>query len=473
VTDEGCLFARAGSPAAGAAEALAWLWRLGPVLDDASPSAVGVGTVEEAPDLQPLVDSGGLRGLVLFAPKPGPRNGPVPARRRARGIARFGPGVSLVAELTVFEEGEPASRSSAGAHAVRGGRTLALAADPVSAWSELRSFWSLDALAAFLAEILERPLVMLPPVGCVRLDDVPGTAQHQVEGTDRPDGRQRRRVEALRRAYAAAGARLNVAVPARGLEDGEQVPLEGVWPRSVAALAAGVGEGAFEPVCHGYLHLDPDELAAGRVEYREFRSLDEAEAGRRLDEALAWQEAVLGRRTATFVAPAWSYSPGALSAAAARGLPAWQRPALGPLLTGGVVRETVHSGLRGLHGLDYGPLAALAAHGLPPTAVLHGGLFDLRVSQLRERRDVASFTRLALRRDIVRLPRMTAVRWIGAGTLVRLLEAHETVEVRGADVHLGEAREAMLWRPGSAGATPARAAPSGTSGTVATIRRRS
>jgi len=464
VSGHGRLFARAESPAAAAASALAWLWRLGPLLDEPAADAVAIGAMEEEAELRPLLESGRARGLVLFAPEPGPAVGGVPSRRQVEGVAGFGRGQRIAGAFTVFEDGESAARSSLGRHAVRDGLTLVLAADPRTAWTELRGFWCLGALAPFLADVLARPLPMLPPVGCVRLDDVPGTAQHQAQGTAHPDGRQRRRVQAMRRAYEAAGARLNVAVTVRALAGEEQVPLERVWPRSIAALADGVRAGAFEPVCHGYLHLDPEAFAEGRVEFREFGALDEAEAGRRLDAALAWQEEVLGGRPRTFVAPAWAYSDGALAAAAARRLPAWRAAGLGPLLEDGIVRETVHSALRGLHGLDYGPFAALAAHGLPPTAVLHGGLFDLRLSQLRESRDALTLARLALRRDILRLPRLRGLRWIGAGELVQLLERHESVEVQGAEVDIGDAEHAYVLRPGAARPEPAGA------GRVATIR---
>jgi hypothetical protein len=446
MSDHGRLFARPDSPARRAAAALSWLWRLGPLLDDPAADAVAVGAAAEEGELRPLLESRRVCGLILFAPDAG---------RRVEGVARFGPGQRISGAFTVLEDGRPAARSNLGAHAVREGRTLTLGADPATAWSELRGFWCLGALAPFLAEVLARPLPMLPPVGCIRLDDVPGTAQHQAEGKAHPDGRQRRRVEGLLRAYSAAGARLNIAVAARGLEGKEQVPLEQVWPRSVAALADGVRAGAFEPVCHGYLHLDTDAFASGRIEFREFASLSEREAGRRIDAALDWQERVLGRRPETFVAPAWAYSDGALAAAAGRGLPAWRRPELGSLLGDGTVRETVHSGLRGLHSLDYGPFANLASHGLPPTAVLHGGLFDLRMAQIRERRDAPTLARLTLRRDILRLPRVPGVRWIGAGELVRLLEAHDTIEVRGSEVDVGDAGHAVLLRPGSARPEPA------------------
>jgi hypothetical protein len=464
MSDHGRLFVRPDSPALRAASALSWLWRLGPLLDEPAPDAVAVGVLESEAELLALLESRRACGVVLFAPEPGPATGGVPGRRRVEGVARFGPGQRIAGAFTVFDHGEPAARSSLGSHAVRDGRTLALAADPATAWTELRGFWCLGALAPFLAEVLGRPLPMLPPVGCVRLDDVPGTAQHQAEGTAHPDGRQRRRVEGLRRAYGGAGACLNVAVAARGLDGDEQVPLERVWPRSVAALAVGVRAGVFEPVCHGYLHLDPEAFASGRIEFREFGSLEEEEAGWRIDAALDWQGRVLGRPPETFVAPAWAYSDGTLAAAAARGLPAWRPPVLGPLLGEGTVRETVHSGLRGMHALDYGPLAALAAHGLPPTPVLHGGLFDLRLAQIRERRDPLTLARLSLRRDIVRLPRVRGVRWIGAGELVRMLDAHRTVEVRGSEVDLGASAHTVLLRPGAPRPEPAGA------GALATIR---
>jgi peptidoglycan/xylan/chitin deacetylase (PgdA/CDA1 family) len=369
-------------------------------------------------------------------------------------VAAFGARTRVSGEFTVFDGGRPAARSSLGVHAVRDGGALLVGADPEAAWTRLRWFWCLRPLAEFLAQALERPLVLLPPVGCVRLDDFPGTAQHQAEGTDKPDRRQQRRAERMRRAYASAGARLNLAVAARALDDGEPVPLERAWPRSVAAVADGVRAGAFEPVCHGWLHLDPQELEQGRIEFREFARLDEPEAGRRLDEALAWQTDVLGRRPPTFVAPAWGYSPGALAAAAARELPAWLPASLGPMLSGGNLHESFDGALRDLYRLDYAPFAALAAYGAPPTPVLHGGLFDHRAYPLRPR-EAPTLARLAIRRDILRLPRTPGVRWIGAGELFGLLEAHDRIQVHGREVRLGEATRAFLFEPGARHALPA------------------
>jgi hypothetical protein len=299
--------------------------------------------------------------------------------------------------------------------------------------------------------------VLLPPVGCARLDDVPGTAQHQVQGDAHEDRRQLRRIRAMARAYSDAGATLNLAVAARALAPDErtQIPLEDVWPRSIAAIAAGVSDGAFEPVGHGYLHLDTDALERGEIEWREFARLDQDEAGRRIDAVLEWQQSVLGQRPATFVAPAWGYSEGTLAAAEERHLPTWQRPMLGPLRSATAIHETIDSAFRGLRGVGYEPFAALAALGLPPTPIFHGGLFDLRMGQLRASRDVLSLARLAWRRDIVRLPSLRGVRWVGAGELAELLAAHDTISVDGDEVQLGDAGQAQLLGPGGQPARPA------------------
>jgi len=442
--DDGRLFALHGSGAAGAAGSLAWLWRLGPVRSTPAPDAVAIGTVDEAGELAGLLGARRLAGVVVLAAGAGPADGAVPGRQVASGVASFGRRARVSGDFTVFRGGAAAASSSLGVHAVRDGRTLVLGIDPETAWTQLRAFWALRALADFLPGALERPLVTLPPVGCARVDDLPGTAQLQVEERAKPDWRQQARIRLLRAVYGSAGARLNVAVASGALAGGEKVPLDEVWPRSTAVLAAGVRSGAFEPVCHGWLHLDPDELEHGRVQFREFLELDEAEAGRRLDAAMAWQESVLGARPATFVAPAWGYSEGALAAAAARGLPAWQRPALVPMLHRGNPHESVDSGFRGMQKLDYEPFTAMAALGLPPTPVLHGGLFDLRVPQLRADRDFVTLLRLLAWRDILRLPRVRGVRWVGAGELVDLLRDHDRIAVRGSEVTLNDARHAVV-----------------------------
>ena len=344
----------------------------------------------------------------------------------------------------MFDGGDPAVRSRLGNHAVRDGRCLALALDPDTAWTELRGAWVIPPLASFLLEVLGRPLVTLPPVGCVRLDDTPGTAYHQVIGVAKSDVREAGRIERLRRAFRDAGACLNVAVCSRALKDDREVPIESVWPRATAALAAGVREGVFAPVCHGYLHLDLEELPRGVAEYREYRNLDEAEAGRRIDATVDWQEETLGRRPGTFVAPAWAYSEGALHAAAARGLTSWLPPALAPMLGDSTVLETTNNAFRSMHRLGYGHLSKLASHGLPATPVLHGGLLDQRLHQLKRDRDLATAARLFFRRDLIRLARLRGVRWIGADELVRILREHDTVTVKGPEVDIGQASMAMI-----------------------------
>jgi hypothetical protein len=239
---------------------------------------------------------------------------------------------------------------------------------------------------------------------------------------------------------------LNLAVCARALASDmrTEIPLEARWPRGVNEVRAGVATGAFEPVGHGYLHLDRAALDQGTVEKLEFAGLELDDARWRIEAALDWQEQVLGRRPPTFVAPAWGYSDGTLSALRKLGVTAWLRATSGPLRGDGTIHETVDSAFRGMHGTSLAPFAAMAAHGRPPTPVLHGSLFDLRIGQLRASRDVLGAARLFVRRDILRLPRLPGVRWIGAGTLVRLVDEHETVEVRGDEVDAANAPHARL-----------------------------
>jgi hypothetical protein len=132
------------------------------------------------------------------------------------------------------------------------------------------------------------------------------------------------------------------------------------------------------------------------------------------------------------------------AAPAARGLPAWLPAALSPMLDGPHVHESMDNSFRGMHRLGYGIFPRLAARGLPPTPVLHGGTFDLRVHQLREARDVATAARLALAREVVRLPRVRGVSWIGTGELARLARLHDRIQVRGREVRADGAEGALL-----------------------------
>jgi hypothetical protein len=426
VTVEGRLFCAGESAVAPLADGLAWLWRLGPRLDAPTPTAVGVGAAEDAGRLAGLVAARQLAGAVIFAPGPGAAAGPLPARRLLAGTARFGR-TRTTGEHTVFAGGDAVVRSSLGLHAVREGHVLVLGAG-ADLWGRVDAFWALEAVAGFLIERLERSLARLPAIGCLRLDDFPGTAELQLLGAAKSDARQRRRAQAMVRRLDRARARLTVAVAARALRDDAEVPLDDVWPTAVSALAEGVRRGVLEPACHGLLHLDPQARAERRVDPREFAGLDAADAGRRLDLAGAWLEAHVGAPH-SFVAPAWGYGPGALAAADARGLPTWLPPAPGALLRGTRLHETLAIGLPGLHRLDYAPLRRLAAIGLPPTVVFHGRLLDDRLPRLRAGRDLAGAARLACAPDLWRIMRLEGVRWVGAAELVEELRRHERLGV--------------------------------------------
>lgn len=411
------LYVAPGSEAADTCAAIAWLWRLGPVLDAPDSDAVGLGGPEDEAELRSLVERGGLAGAALFLPG-----------RAVEGVASFGRGARVRGSFSVLDEGTPAIRSSLGTHAVCDRRTLVVGAGPADWWGRLEYFWVLEALADFLPGVLGRPLVKLPPVGVVRIDDVPGTAQLQVKGTAKSDSEQERLVRGLASAYGRAGAVMNVAVPAEALLEGARVPIDRVWPRATAALAKGVSEGALEAVCHGLLHLVPEALERGEIDFYEFRELDRDEAGRRLDIALAWHEGALGARPPTFVAPAWGYSAGALEAASERDLPAWLRPDPRPLLDRGNLRETLNPALRGLQLFDFAPLTRLAAVGFPPSLVFHGRSLDPRPQSPWPPRHPLTLARLALHRDILRVPRIPGVRWVGAGRFAELLQAHHEAE---------------------------------------------
>lgn len=383
---------------------------------------MGIGVIDEADELDRLVASGRLSGVAILCPEPGERVGWIPARRTIEGVARF-PGIGGIEErFTLFESGTPALRSDRGIHVMRDGPRLAIGGGPDS-WGRLSIAVLLEGLSAFLTEMSGRTLVTLPAVGVVRLDDFPGTAQQQIEKRAKGDRRQARRMRRFRSAFHRSGGVLNVAACARALGDGAIVPLEEVWPGAVGELRRGAQEGSVEPVCHGFLHLDPDAHARGEVEFREFARLDHAETERRVAAALAWQEERIGP-PATFVAPAWAYGDFALEVSAALGLTPWLKPEPGPLLDGGGVRETLIDGPPGLHHLDYAPLATLARLGLPPTIVMHGALLDNRLSTLRPARDLLALARLAARRDLARLPAVPGLRWIGAGEYARLVRAH-------------------------------------------------
>jgi hypothetical protein len=428
----GCLYA-AGDPAASRfAQGLAWLWRLGTVLGSPAPATVGVGGLSDADALFLAVERDELAGAIVFAPEPGAQVGAVPARRPSSGPTSFGALGTVAGDYPVFESGSSVVASAAGPHAVLCEGVLVLAVDPEQEWGGLGMAWMLDAVRSYLVGRLSRPLVMLPRIGMLRLDDLPGTAHQQLIGRAKSDRRQHRRLRRYVRAFKRAGATLNVAVPAEAMRDGVRVPLDLVWPKSIAVLKQGVEEGAVEPVGHGVLHLDTARLAEGEVEFREFAHLDLDEAGRRIDQCREWQARALGAGR-TFVAPAWAYSEGALAALSDRGLPFFKRCGPGRIFEGDAMHETLISG-KGNFRLDYRPLTALAEAGLPPTVVLHGTVFDGRRASLDLPRDLAAGLRLVLGRDIARLPGIEGVSWVGAGTYHEALRLHDRVVVRGDEV---------------------------------------
>ena len=119
LTAEGRLYCPRDSELAPFADGLAWLWRLGPRLNEPAPSAVGLGTARDAPALAALSAAGRLAGAVILAPGSAPATGALPARRVHDGHARFG-GARADAAFTLFAGGDAVVRSTLGIHAVRG-----------------------------------------------------------------------------------------------------------------------------------------------------------------------------------------------------------------------------------------------------------------------------------------------------------------------------------------------------------------
>jgi hypothetical protein len=409
------------------------------------PGRVGLGWAEEAPRLHALVREGALAGAVVFADRPGSDVGPLPGRARRRGVADFGDGDVVQGQFACLTEGEPALRSSLGVHTTREQGWMVVGADPSAVWGALDGFWILPALADFLVEVLERPLVMLPAVGWARYDDVPGNGQEQLTDRAKSDKEWRPRLQRLIEVYGEAGAVLNVAVSARAFGGARQeVALEQIWPQAIAAIARGIEAGVFEPLCHGYLHLDTTALAAGEVEPREFARMPYEEAERKLSAALEWMPQALGVEPQSFIAPNWAYGEGILQALAQRGLPAWLPPQPGPLLEGGNPRESMISTLEGLYRLEYGPLRRFAEVGYPPTIVIHGGLFDGRFQGLSLPRDALAYSRLYRKRDLFRVPWVESVRWVGAGELIGHLRRHDQIEVSGGEISMPAGTTAVV-----------------------------
>src|SRR5689334_7456972 len=149
----GSLYVAADSGLRPFAETIAWLWRLGPLLDHPDPAAVGLARQEDAAVLRAAVDAGELAGGIVFATRPGPEEGPTPNRRWEYGRASFGPGRTVEGQFSLFDGAGPIT-SSLGTHAVRAENWLVVGADPLAGWGTLRDHWLLPGIADFLVEVL-------------------------------------------------------------------------------------------------------------------------------------------------------------------------------------------------------------------------------------------------------------------------------------------------------------------------------
>ncbi len=441
---EGSIYTAENSPVRQIAQAISWLWRLGPVLEEPSPSAVGLGWPNEAPALRRMIRSGELAGAIVFAPGPGPDVEAIPGRGRRVGVADFGDGNRVKGQFTCFTEGNPAARSSLGVHAVRDDNWLVLGCEPSISWGALDGAWAFSTIAEFLAATLDRPLILLPAIGWVRYDDMPGNGFDQLRGKARSDRDWQRRIERMAGAFEEANAVLNVAVSARAFADEKPVPLEAVWPDAIAKLREGIERGVLEPLCHGYLHLDTAKLKKGELEPREFADMGAEEAEEKLDAALSWMQVTLGKDPSSFIAPNWAYGPGIREALANRGLTAWLPPQPGPLLEPGAARESLISTLAGMAGLSYAPLGDLAGAGYPPTVVVHGRLFDGR-SALSKRHDLPTLARLFFKRDLFRVPWARDVRWVGASELLERMRQHDRIEVVNEEIRGPAGATGRIW----------------------------
>ena len=410
-TPEPSFVAMEGSPAASLAATLEWLWR-----PSGAKAAVAFATAEEAEVLSKRVLAGELAGAVVFERS---------TAKGAEGVARFAEGMHLRGSFGLLDdEGEPWTRSSLGVHAAVDDRVLTLAVPADGGWGTLRFAWVAEAIARFAEERLEIELRRLPAIGCLRLDDIPGTAEFQLEDKAKDDRTQTKLARSLAKAAASGNAVLNIAVACQALgPEKEPVPLQEVWPKAIEALRAGVARGTFEPVCHGWLGLVPDALAKGEIDFHEYEPLDADQAMETLREVVAWQRENLGEAP-TFVAVDWTYGAGTRYAAARLGLTSWLRPELGPLAEPAAVRETLVGTLDGVAGVDFTPLSALAKAGVPPTVTLHGRSLDRRRETFDLPRDAVSLARAAAKRDIYRLLELDGVRWLGAKEFTETITAH-------------------------------------------------
>lgn len=151
-----------------------------------------------------------------------------------------------------------------------------------------------------------------------------------------------------------------------------------------------------EMFVHGWFHQDTAShsglarLKAGSMTAGEgeFLGLDHAEALRRMTEGKALIEDIIGRKAAGFIAPAWLYGPGAMTALAKAGFElaedhfrVWQAETGQVLTRGPVITWASRSPLRQLSSRFFARIARLALHGQRDVRIaVHPG--DTNVPQL-------------------------------------------------------------------------------------------
>ena len=185
-------------------------------------------------------------------------------------------------------------------------------------------------------------------------------------------------------------------------------------------------EQGVEMFVHGWFHRDSPEFTgaahSGVASFKarhmtagegEFLGLSESEAARRMADGRALIEDAIGREVAGFIAPAWLYGPGALTALAASGfaraedhMKVWDPRSGAVLARGAVVTWASRSTGRQLSSLGVAALARTAFHGLEVARIaVHPG--DTGIPALMDsiRRTCASF---AARRPAARYADLVA-----------------------------------------------------------------
>ena len=114
----------------------------------------------------------------------------------------------------IFADGRALIRSRLGAHAVEHDGMVYLGA-ATDRWGTASAYWVFGAVADLLRRTLTRPLIVLPPLGCIRLDDVPGTGLQQVTGRAHPDGTMASRIRSITIATARQGRSSSSPSPPR------------------------------------------------------------------------------------------------------------------------------------------------------------------------------------------------------------------------------------------------------------------